>query len=108
MHHNSNLSRGTMPAALSTVASLLSLVGPVARLFQKSIINHPRVPAAAVAKTAFDPSTERSDEDVYFVLDNQIGTKRIEKAMQEHKTEVFEKVLKDAGVSAEEIKALAG
>lgn len=108
MNNNSNLARGTMPAALSLSASILSLVGPVARLFQKSIINHPRVPAAAVAKAAFDPSTEGADKDFYFVLDSQIGMKRIEKAMREHKTEVFDRILKDAGVSAEEIKALAG
>jgi hypothetical protein len=107
MNHNSNLSRGSTPTALQVSANILSFLGPLARLFQKSIINHPRVPAAAVAKAAFDPTSKRNDEEVYFVLDDKIGLQRIEKAMQEHKEEFFEQVLRDTGVSVEQIKGLS-
>lgn len=105
MNHNSNLSRGTTPAALRLTANVLSILGPLVRLFQKSIINHPSVPAAAVAKVALSASTER-DKGVYFVLDNEIGLTRIETAMHEHKERVFEQVLKDAGIKTQQINHL--
>ena len=103
MNHNSNLSRGTAPTPLQLTANILSFLGPFARLFQKSIINHPSIPAAAVAKVAFDASTEGGDKEVYFVLDDEIGLKRIKKEMQEHKEKIFEQVLKDTGISIEDI-----
>ncbi|OAP63707.1 hypothetical protein AYL99_02934 [Fonsecaea erecta] len=105
MHHNSNLSRGTMPTVMQFTATVLSILGPLARRFQKSIINHPRVPAAAVAKTAFDASTEGGNKEVYFVLDDEIGLTRISKAMQEHQDEVLERVLRETGISIEQFTA---
>ncbi|OQU94970.1 hypothetical protein CLAIMM_01244 [Cladophialophora immunda] len=102
MNHSSNLSRGTMPAALQLSATVLSYLGPLARRFHKSIINHPRVPAAAVAKVAFDASTEGGDKDVYFVLDDEIGLTRVSKAMQEHKDRVLERVLRETGTTIEQ------
>jgi hypothetical protein len=108
MNHNSNLSRGKMPTALKLSANVLGVLGPLVRLFKKSLINHPSVPAAAVAKAAFDASTEGGEKQVYFMLDEQIGLERIAKAMAEHKEKVFEQVLKDTGISVDRIDRLRG
>ncbi|ETI23081.1 hypothetical protein G647_04877 [Cladophialophora carrionii CBS 160.54] len=108
MNHNSNLSRGKMPTALKLLANILVILGPFVRLFKKSMINHPSVPAAAVAKAAFDAATDGVDKEVYFVLDEQIGLQRIAKAMAEHKEAVFERVLKDTGVGMNRIDRLTG
>ncbi|KIW85632.1 hypothetical protein Z517_01024 [Fonsecaea pedrosoi CBS 271.37] len=103
MNSNSNLSRGSMPTALQVSATILSFLGPIVRCFQKSLINHPRVPAAAVAQAAFDASTEGGAKEVYYVLDDEIGLKRISKAMEEHKDKVLEQVLRDTGITLEQL-----
>jgi hypothetical protein len=106
MHSNSNLSRGNGPLVLRTAAVVLSFLGPLVRLLQKSAINHPDVPAAALAKMAFDTSLEGSEKEVYFVLDDQVGFERIQKAMEQNKDEAFDKVLKDSAVSSDLLKQL--
>jgi hypothetical protein len=86
---------------------ILGFLRPVVRHLKKNLINDASVPVAALAKIVFDKSPDRTDK-VYLVLDDAHEPGLVGDMVKENGDEVLRKVIKDAGISAEEIKKLTG
>jgi hypothetical protein len=101
---NTTLSRGSFPLILWTLQRILSFLQPILRHLKKNLINDASVPADALSKVAFDKSTEGTDKEVYFILDDEVGLRSIGPIVKAKGGTVLERIMKDAGIGTDDMK----